>query len=158
MTKVKRSSRARHFAVLPLAAILVTGLAALAAAQGTMGGGQRMGPGGMGGMLMESPIEPTKESLQRGGELFATHCAACHGPEGRGDGPAAQGMRPPPANLYRVAGDWPDRAFYMVLAGIRPHLQRRAPAVARQMPNFAQVLSQEERWHIVNYIQHGLRQ
>jgi cbb3-type cytochrome c oxidase subunit II len=30
------------------------------------------------------------ERLARGKELFTTHCVACHGPEGRGNGPGAQ--------------------------------------------------------------------
>lgn len=35
----------------------------------------------------------------RGAEVFATHCASCHGPEGRGDGVAAKGLDPAPADL-----------------------------------------------------------
>jgi len=30
---------------------------------------------------------------------FAAHCAVCHGAAGRGDGPAARGLTPPPADL-----------------------------------------------------------
>ena len=30
---------------------------------------------------------------------FATHCAVCHGATGHGDGPAAKGLTPPPADL-----------------------------------------------------------
>ncbi len=30
---------------------------------------------------------------------FATHCAVCHGATGHGDGPAARGLDPPPADL-----------------------------------------------------------
>ncbi len=35
----------------------------------------------------------------RGRALFSTHCAGCHGPDGRGDGPASAGLVPPPANF-----------------------------------------------------------
>ena len=31
--------------------------------------------------------------------LYAEHCASCHGALGAGDGPAAKGMQPPPANF-----------------------------------------------------------
>jgi mono/diheme cytochrome c family protein len=31
-------------------------------------------------------------------QLFATTCAMCHGPEGRGDGPASANLNPPPRN------------------------------------------------------------
>ena len=34
---------------------------------------------------------------------FATHCAVCHGASGRGDGPAAKGLTPPPADLTDAA-------------------------------------------------------
>jgi mono/diheme cytochrome c family protein len=37
--------------------------------------------------------------LNRGHELFLTYCAACHGVEGDGKGPAAIGLRPPPRNF-----------------------------------------------------------
>ena len=31
--------------------------------------------------------------------MFAQHCAACHGADGRGDGPAAAALDPAPADL-----------------------------------------------------------
>ena len=34
---------------------------------------------------------------------FATHCAVCHGAAGRGDGPAAKSLTPPPADLTDAA-------------------------------------------------------
>jgi len=38
-----------------------------------------------------------------GAALFASHCAACHGPAGRGDGLAAAALNPPPRDLTRAA-------------------------------------------------------
>lgn len=35
----------------------------------------------------------------RGAELYATHCATCHGVSGGGDGPGARGLVPAPAKL-----------------------------------------------------------
>ena len=37
--------------------------------------------------------------LNRGHELFVTYCAACHGVDGDGKGPASVGLRPPPRNF-----------------------------------------------------------
>ena len=34
-----------------------------------------------------------------GQAVFAANCATCHGETGRGDGPAAVGLEPPPADL-----------------------------------------------------------
>lgn len=36
-------------------------------------------------------------------EIFATRCAACHGPDGRGDGPGAAAMVPKPRNYHDAA-------------------------------------------------------
>ncbi len=41
--------------------------------------------------------------LAQGARLFAEHCAACHGAQGRGDGQLAKGMEPPPSNFHDAA-------------------------------------------------------
>ena len=41
--------------------------------------------------------------LQRAASLFAAQCTACHGAQGRGDGPAAKGMEPAPSNFHEQA-------------------------------------------------------
>ena len=51
--------------------------------------------------LSVSPQEPP--DLQQAARLFAQHCAACHGAQGRGDGPLAKGMEPPPSDLHDEA-------------------------------------------------------
>ena len=51
--------------------------------------------------LSVSPQEPP--DLQQAARLFAQHCAACHGVQGRGDGPLAKGMEPPPSDLHDEA-------------------------------------------------------
>ncbi|MBD3764489.1 MAG: c-type cytochrome [Rhodobacterales bacterium] len=38
-----------------------------------------------------------------GAQDYATFCAACHGSAGRGDGPAAEGQSPAPADLTGLA-------------------------------------------------------
>ena len=38
-----------------------------------------------------------------GRALYAEHCAVCHGDGGRGDGPAAGGLTPPPVDLTRLS-------------------------------------------------------
>lgn len=38
--------------------------------------------------------------LQRAAALFAAQCTACHGAQGRGDGPAAKGMEPAPSDFH----------------------------------------------------------
>jgi mono/diheme cytochrome c family protein len=42
--------------------------------------------------------------LDRGGEIYKANCIACHGASGKGDGPAAGVLKPPPR-------DHTDRAY-----------------------------------------------
>ena len=41
-----------------------------------------------------TPGNPTN-----GKNLYETHCLACHGPQGRGDGPGGKALNPRPADL-----------------------------------------------------------
>lgn len=42
-------------------------------------------------------------AVRRGGTLFQQKCAACHGMEGKGDGPIARSMRTPPPDFTKGA-------------------------------------------------------
>jgi putative copper resistance protein D len=82
-------------------------------------------------------------SIVEGRRIYRADCASCHGVAGWGDGPAAPGLRPPPADLTakhagdHTAGD----LFWWVSRGI--------PGSA--MPGFANRLSPEARWDVINY-------
>ena len=52
---------------------------------------------------MEERVAPRPASAARGASLFAAYCAACHGAEGRGDGPLAASLHDPYVNLRRPA-------------------------------------------------------
>ena len=56
------------------------------------------------------PIKPTPASDAK--QMFDSYCAACHGKEGRGDGPAAKALTKAPADLTKIAarngGTFPD--------------------------------------------------
>jgi mono/diheme cytochrome c family protein len=41
---------------------------------------------------------PATGQLSQAGQLFATFCAACHGTDGTGKGPAAEALNPKPRN------------------------------------------------------------
>lgn len=47
---------------------------------------------------------PTPEMLDKGGQLFATACASCHGTQGKGDGPAGVALNPKPRNFHVLEG------------------------------------------------------
>lgn len=46
---------------------------------------------------MENPVPANDETLEKGKALFATACVACHGSEGRGDGPLTKRAKIDPA-------------------------------------------------------------
>jgi mono/diheme cytochrome c family protein len=60
--------------------------------------------------IKKVPIQRT--SAASGAEMYAQYCAACHGPSGKGDGPAAPAFKTPPADLTTLAkrhgGKYPD--------------------------------------------------
>lgn len=47
---------------------------------------------------------PYTPSPVNGKAMFDLYCTACHGKEGKGDGPAAPALKTPPADLTRISG------------------------------------------------------
>jgi len=96
------------------------------------------------GTSFEDP-PPHEVSLALGARVYAQRCASCHGAQGRGDGPAAAGVSPPPADLRDSA----------VLAASTPldfyrRITHGVPGTA--MPSFDSLLSREERWAVVAHV------
>lgn len=95
-----------------------------------------------------SPTEFAASAIVEGARLYPEHCASCHGTEGHGDGPAAAGLRIPPADL--TAGHlWmhtDGELFWWLSHGID------APDGGQAMPGFAAALSDNERWSMIDYI------
>lgn len=127
-------------------------------------------------------VPPTSESIEKGRLLFLsqypdpqhpdpkkkTECAECHGRAARGDGPNTEKFWPipksKPERKYEVAGlhdAWGhpqkprDLTRGIYRGGRRPiDLFRRVHQgiPGTQMPGFAAALSEEEIWHLVNYV------
>ena len=49
-------------------------------------------------------MTPNPELMARGRDLYAQTCVPCHGPEGKGDGPAGLSLNPKPRNFTQDAG------------------------------------------------------
>ena len=82
----------------------------------------------------EPKLEADPMMADMGAETFARHCAACHGAEGRGDGPVAASLSKPPADLTRIAarrgGDFPRGELGKIIDGrfaISAHGTREMP-------------------------------
>ncbi|MFN3937993.1 MAG: c-type cytochrome [Gemmobacter sp.] len=91
---------------------------------------------GLAGVVGCSP--DAGEALLSGRALYADYCAACHGAEGRGDGPAATGLRPAPTDLTRLAAR--NRGVYpevRVMGKIYGYTQGRG---AGPMPEFGPLM------------------
>jgi mono/diheme cytochrome c family protein len=97
------------------------------------------------GLTLTNPFLPDEASLEIGRELFNTNCAACHGEQGRGNGPAAADLSIKPPNYgsghldIHTDGD----IFYWIQNGI---------SEGSPMPVFKDKLTDDEIWHVVNYV------
>lgn len=50
-----------------------------------------------------SPISPPYTPAESGRKMFKAYCASCHGVNGRGNGPAAAGLKIRPTDLTQLA-------------------------------------------------------
>lgn len=93
--------------------------------------------------FQESPVPDTPEAVARGRELYGRHCAVCHGPEARGDGPQAFLLNPRPVDLQvHVPQHAPGEVFHWISEGV--------PGTA--MPAWEGALPEEDRWRIVLFL------
>ncbi len=95
-----------------------------------------------------SPTGFAATSIARGAALYPAHCAACHGAEGRGDGPDAKGLPEPPADLTaeHLWGHSDGELFWWLTHGID------GPDGGLAMPGFAAGLSEDQRWDLIDYL------
>jgi mono/diheme cytochrome c family protein len=90
----------------------------------------------------KNPIPADGKSLAVGREVYTANCADCHGPHGKGDGRMAKDLkkRPPDLTDPEVANESDDVLFNRISRARKP------------MPSFEKLLSEQERWHVVNYV------
>lgn len=97
---------------------------------------------GLAGALLAAypvPVSPSKApDLKLGAKLFQAQCASCHGSLGRGDGPLAASLNPPP-----IALTGHDRAKERSLFSLHQIITQGVKGTS--MPAFTQ-LSEDDRW------------
>ena len=91
-----------------------------------------------------NPLPPGPATVERGTALFNTHCTPCHGPAGRGDGPAAAALAAPPADLTaeHVDDHTDGDIFWWLTYGM----------AGTAMPGFEHTLSDTERWQLIRFV------
>ena len=147
------------------AAVVVTGIGACVAAVATVSGmlrNRRLGITGLGAIMAsaaagtwllavpaypstyaEAPIRYATDSIARGANLYTQSCSVCHGPHGRGDGPAALSLSIVPTDLAaHASGHRVGELFWWTAHGIP-----RTP-----MPGFSPRLSDAEIWDVVQFL------
>lgn len=85
---------------------------------------------------MNNPIPRTFQSIAEGRKLYAKHCMACHGESGKG------GVGPDLTDAVWIHGDTDGEIFNAITGGVQ----------STAMGIFKKELSEESRWHLVNYI------
>jgi mono/diheme cytochrome c family protein len=91
---------------------------------------------------MNSPVEGNPAVLAEAKTLYTANCSPCHGDKGRGDGAAAPGLNPKPADhTSEAVQKQTDGAIFWKLS------EGRAP-----MPGYKKIFTDQQRWELVAYI------
>ena len=95
------------------------------------------------GQALTNPVEATRESRARGRQLYVFDCRQCHGNQGRGDGDMAHAGGIPSDFTDDVwqHGESDGEIFLVIRDG-----------VSADMLGYSDRLSDEDIWHLVNYI------
>ena len=93
----------------------------------------------------KNPLPADKKVVEQGEKVAKTNCGPCHGPKGKGDGPAAVALNPKPADWTsaRVQNETDGELFWKISNGRGP------------MPPWKH-LSENDRWAVIRYI-HSLK-
>jgi len=91
-----------------------------------------------------NPVPLTAASVATGQQAYAQNCTTCHGTNAFGDGPAAAGLNPAPADLHAPHLD--DHSDLQLFLWIRDGIKGTA------MPSFQNKLSDTLIWNLVNFI------
>jgi putative copper export protein/mono/diheme cytochrome c family protein len=94
--------------------------------------------------FFNSPTGYTAHSVSVGARAFAQNCVACHGPEGKGDGPLARSLPVRPADLTaaHIYAHLPGDLYWTIGQGVP----------GTPMPAFLATLDAQTRWSLIDFI------
>ena len=83
-----------------------------------------------------------KGSVTAAKTLYVSNCGPCHGEKGKGNGPAAPGLNPKPADHTSTAvqSETDGSLFWKITNGRNP------------MPSYKKVFNDQQRWELINFI------
>jgi len=90
---------------------------------------------------LKPPFPADDTNLIAGAKVYKDHCAVCHGLPGEPKSSIAEGMFPPPPQLFRGTGvtdDEPWETYWTVYGGIR----------MTGMPGFGEHLGENKTWQV----------
>jgi len=89
-----------------------------------------------------NPLKGNADAIKEGKKLYKQQCAICHGDTGKGDGVAGMTLTPRPASFHseRVKNETDGAIFWKITNGNPP------------MASYKDLLTEEQRWQLVNYI------
>ncbi|MDO8688623.1 MAG: c-type cytochrome [Dehalococcoidia bacterium] len=90
---------------------------------------------------LRNPVSSTAQSRAIGKDIYGQLCLDCHGPEGVGDGSRAKEFSADMDLSAHVLAHPSGELFAWISSGI-----------GDDMPHFEDLLTDEQRWHVVNYI------
>lgn len=107
-------------------------------------------------------VPASQTSAASGKEMYTAYCASCHGANAKGNGPASQALKTPPADLTMLSkmngGTFPSGHVYEVIngrAGSPAHGSQEMPVwgpVFRQLSSGHQAELQQRITNVTNYI------
>jgi cytochrome c len=91
---------------------------------------------------LKNPFVGNQKATDEGKEIFGQMCVLCHGLKGQGNGEAGLTLEPHPANFLalNVKSQSDGAIFWKITNGKAP------------MATYFEILSDNQRWKLVNYI------
>jgi mono/diheme cytochrome c family protein len=91
---------------------------------------------------LKNPLAEDSKATKDAKSVYTTNCESCHGTKGEGNGPAAVSIVPRPKNLASetVQKQSDGVIFWKITTGKSP------------MVSWKDVLTEKQRWGLVNYI------
>ncbi|WP_348825443.1 c-type cytochrome [Flavobacterium aestuarii] len=91
---------------------------------------------------VQNPFAGKQKATDEGKIIFNQMCVLCHGNNGQGNGEAGNALQPRPANFkaLNVKNQTDGAIFWKITNGKAP------------MASYFEILTDEQRWKLVNYI------